>query len=68
MIFIQLHVVFLLYQDFPSVAVVGLGQKGAGVCGKEHWDNSKENIRAAVAGTCLYLLHNSIQWNLGLRE
>uniref|UniRef100_W5U809 Cytosol aminopeptidase n=1 Tax=Ictalurus punctatus TaxID=7998 RepID=W5U809_ICTPU len=44
-----------LHQDFPSVAVVGLGQKGAGVCGKEHWDTSKENIRAAVAAGCRQL-------------
>ncbi|GAA6091915.1 cytosol aminopeptidase isoform X1 [Tachysurus ichikawai] len=44
-----------LHQDFPSVAVVGLGQKGAGVCRKEHWDNGKENIRAAVAAGCRQL-------------
>ncbi|XP_060772539.1 cytosol aminopeptidase [Neoarius graeffei] len=44
-----------LHQDFPSVIVVGLGQKGAGVCEKEHWDNSKENIRAAVAVGCRQL-------------
>ncbi|KAG7313989.1 hypothetical protein KOW79_022485 [Hemibagrus wyckioides] len=44
-----------LHQDFPSVAVVGLGQKGAGVCRKEQWDNGKENIRAAVAAGCRQL-------------
>ncbi|TSO98548.1 Cytosol aminopeptidase [Bagarius yarrelli] len=41
-----------LHQDFPSIAVVGLGKKGAGVCGKEYWDYSKENIRSAVAVGC----------------
>ncbi|KAM9449939.1 cytosol aminopeptidase [Clarias gariepinus] len=49
-----------LHQDFPNVAVVGLGQKGAGVCGKEHWDNSKENIRAAVAVGCRQLQDQEI--------
>lgn len=42
-----------LLKDFPSVVVVGLGGKsGTGVCGKENWDNCKENIRAAVSGKC----------------
>lgn len=37
-------------QDFPCVAVVGLGKNNEGVCGKENWDTSKENIRQAVSG------------------
>lgn len=37
-------------QDFPSVAVVGLGLKGSGYCQSENWDGSRENVRAAVAG------------------
>ncbi|KAF7686780.1 cytosol aminopeptidase [Silurus meridionalis] len=49
------RVFYGLNQEFPNVAVVGLGQKGAGVCRKEHWDNSKENIRAAVAVGCRQL-------------
>lgn len=40
----------LLFKDFPSVVVVGLGKSDAGVCGKENWDNRKESIRAAVSG------------------
>ncbi|XP_066516537.1 cytosol aminopeptidase [Hoplias malabaricus] len=44
-----------LHQEFPSVAVVGLGKKGVGVCGKENWDNCKENIRAAVSAGCRQL-------------
>lgn len=39
-----------LLQDFPCVAVVGLGKNNAGVCGTENWDTSKENIRQAVSG------------------
>lgn len=39
-----------LLQDFPCVAVVGLGKNNAGVCGSENWDTSKENIRQAVSG------------------
>jgi len=37
-------------QDFPSVVVVGLGKKNAGVNDQENWNEGKENIRAAVAG------------------
>lgn len=39
-----------LLQDFPCVAIVGLGKNNAGVCGAENWDTSKENIRQAVSG------------------
>lgn len=41
-------------QDFPSVVVVGLGKRSAGVDDQENWHEGKENIRAAVAGllTC----------------
>ncbi|XP_064007438.1 cytosol aminopeptidase [Pogoniulus pusillus] len=41
-----------LHQDFPSVVVVGLGKKNAGVNDKENWNEGKENIRAAVAVGC----------------
>ncbi|NXS55284.1 AMPL aminopeptidase, partial [Brachypteracias leptosomus] len=41
-----------LHQDFPSVAVVGLGKKNAGVNDQENWNEGKENIRAAVAVGC----------------
>lgn len=37
-------------QDFPSVVVVGLGKKAAGVDDQENWHEGKENIRVAVAG------------------
>lgn len=37
-------------QDFPSVVVVGLGKKAAGVDEQENWHEGKENIRVAVAG------------------
>lgn len=45
-------------KDFPSVVVVGLGKSGTGVCGKENWDNCKENIRAAVSGKCHCCVQN----------
>ncbi|KAB1281940.1 Cytosol aminopeptidase [Camelus dromedarius] len=38
--------------DFPSVVVVGLGKKAAGVDDQENWHEGKENIRAAVAAGC----------------
>ncbi|NXN15132.1 AMPL aminopeptidase, partial [Indicator maculatus] len=41
-----------LHQDFPSVVVVGLGKKNAGVNDQENWHEGKENIRAAVAVGC----------------
>ncbi|OPJ70955.1 cytosol aminopeptidase [Patagioenas fasciata monilis] len=41
-----------LHQDFPSVVVVGLGKKDAGVNDHENWNEDKENIRAAVAVGC----------------
>ncbi|KAG8014679.1 Cytosol aminopeptidase [Nibea albiflora] len=44
-----------LHQDFPCVAVVGLGKKDAGVCGAENWDTSKESIRQAVSAGCRLL-------------
>uniref|UniRef100_A0A8C5GW97 Cytosol aminopeptidase n=1 Tax=Gouania willdenowi TaxID=441366 RepID=A0A8C5GW97_GOUWI len=42
-------------QDFPCVAVVGLGKNTAGVCGAENWDSSKENVRHAVSAGCRLL-------------
>uniref|UniRef100_A0A8C8G6X5 Cytosol aminopeptidase n=1 Tax=Oncorhynchus tshawytscha TaxID=74940 RepID=A0A8C8G6X5_ONCTS len=42
-------------QDFPCIAVVGLGRNSLGVCGTEYWDTCKENIRAAIAGGCRVL-------------
>lgn len=39
-----------ILQDFPCVAMVGLGNNDAGVCGAEYWDTCKENVRAAVSG------------------
>ncbi|KAG7485485.1 cytosol aminopeptidase [Solea senegalensis] len=42
-------------EDFPCVAVVGLGKNNAGVCGAENWDTSKENIRQAVSAGCRLL-------------
>ncbi|XP_005990486.1 cytosol aminopeptidase [Latimeria chalumnae] len=44
-----------VHQDFPSLAVVGLGKKTAGVCNQELWDESKENIRTAVSVGCRQL-------------
>lgn len=44
-----------LHQDFPCVAVVGLGKASAGVCGAENWDVGKENIREAVSTGCQVL-------------
>uniref|UniRef100_A0A4W6EKK3 Cytosol aminopeptidase n=1 Tax=Lates calcarifer TaxID=8187 RepID=A0A4W6EKK3_LATCA len=41
-----------LHEDFPCVAVVGLGKNSVGVCGAENWDTSKENIRQAVSAGC----------------
>ncbi|XP_076992592.1 cytosol aminopeptidase [Tamandua tetradactyla] len=41
-----------LHQDFPSVVVVGLGKKAAGIDNQENWHEGKENIRAAVAAGC----------------
>ncbi|XP_062492417.1 cytosol aminopeptidase [Pezoporus occidentalis] len=41
-----------LHQDFPSVVVVGLGKKNAGINDQENWNEGKENIRAAVAVGC----------------
>lgn len=49
---IKSYTSLFLLKDFPSVVVVGLGKSGTGVCGKENWDNCKENIRAAVSGEC----------------
>ncbi|CAL8272241.1 unnamed protein product [Gadus morhua 'NCC'] len=44
-----------LHEDFPCVAVVGLGKNNAGVCGSENWDTGKENIRAALSAGCRLL-------------
>ncbi|XP_053314287.1 cytosol aminopeptidase [Spea bombifrons] len=41
-----------LHEDFPSVVVVGLGKKTAGVNHQENWNESKENIRTAVSVGC----------------
>ncbi|XP_038608987.1 cytosol aminopeptidase [Tachyglossus aculeatus] len=41
-----------LHQDFPSVVVVGLGKRAAGINDQENWNESKENIRTAVAAGC----------------
>nr|XP_002193803.4 cytosol aminopeptidase [Taeniopygia guttata] len=41
-----------LHQDFPSVVVVGLGKKNAGINEQENWNEGKENIRTAVAVGC----------------
>ncbi|XP_037385041.1 cytosol aminopeptidase [Talpa occidentalis] len=41
-----------LHEDFPSVVVVGLGKKEAGVDDQENWHEGKENIRVAVAAGC----------------
>ncbi|KAJ8000433.1 hypothetical protein DPEC_G00180080 [Dallia pectoralis] len=49
-----------LHEDFPCIAAVGLGKFNVGVCGAEHQDSSKENIRAAVAGGCMVLQHHSL--------
>ncbi|NXC21881.1 AMPL aminopeptidase, partial [Corythaeola cristata] len=44
-----------LHQDFPSVVVVGLGKKNAGVNDQENWNEGKENIRAAVADVSVFI-------------
>ncbi|XP_063777367.1 cytosol aminopeptidase [Pseudophryne corroboree] len=41
-----------LHEAFPSVVVVGLGKQSAGVNHQELWNESKENIRAAVSAGC----------------
>ncbi|KAM4053850.1 cytosol aminopeptidase [Anomaloglossus baeobatrachus] len=41
-----------LHEDFPSVVMVGLGKQSAGVHQQELWNESKENIRAAVSVGC----------------
>ncbi|XP_042169928.1 cytosol aminopeptidase-like [Oncorhynchus tshawytscha] len=49
------RVFYGLHEDFPCIAVVGLGRNSLGVCGTEYWDTCKENIRAAIAGGCRVL-------------
>ncbi|XP_015239331.1 PREDICTED: cytosol aminopeptidase [Cyprinodon variegatus] len=44
-----------IHQDFPCVAVVGLGKGNEGFCGAENWDARKENIRHAVSAGCQIL-------------
>lgn len=41
-----------LHEDFPSVVVVGLGKRSAGISQQELWNESKENIRTAVSVGC----------------
>ncbi|XP_075050803.1 cytosol aminopeptidase [Mixophyes fleayi] len=41
-----------LHEAFPSVAVVGLGKQSASINHQELWNDSKENIRAAVSAGC----------------
>uniref|UniRef100_A0A8C5LNV3 Cytosol aminopeptidase n=1 Tax=Leptobrachium leishanense TaxID=445787 RepID=A0A8C5LNV3_9ANUR len=41
-----------LHEDFPSVVVVGLGKKTAGLDLLENWNESKENIRTAASVGC----------------
>ncbi|XP_017273583.1 cytosol aminopeptidase isoform X2 [Kryptolebias marmoratus] len=49
------RVFYGIHQDFPCVAVVGLGKDTTGVCGAENWDTRKENIRQAVSAGCRLL-------------
>uniref|UniRef100_A0A674CI71 Cytosol aminopeptidase n=1 Tax=Salmo trutta TaxID=8032 RepID=A0A674CI71_SALTR len=49
-----------LHEDFPCIAVVGLGRTSLGVCGTEYWDTCKENIRTAIAGVCRVLQDHSL--------
>ncbi|NP_001279481.1 cytosol aminopeptidase [Callorhinchus milii] len=44
-----------VHQDFPQLVVVGLGDKEAGVSHSEQYDESKDNIRAAIAVGCRQL-------------
>nr|XP_057930519.1 cytosol aminopeptidase [Doryrhamphus excisus] len=46
------RVFYGIHKDFPCVAVVGLDDITAGVCGAENWDTAKENIRQAVSAGC----------------
>ncbi|XP_040274993.1 cytosol aminopeptidase [Bufo bufo] len=46
------RVFYGLHEEFPSVAVVGLGKPSAGVNQQELWNESKENIRSAVSVGC----------------
>lgn len=41
-----------LREEFPCVAVVGLGKADSGFSAAENWDSKKENIRAAVSAGC----------------
>ncbi|KAM4709385.1 cytosol aminopeptidase [Discoglossus pictus] len=41
-----------LHEDYPSIVVVGLGKKSAGVNPQELRNESKENIRTAVSVGC----------------
>nr|XP_023655234.1 cytosol aminopeptidase [Paramormyrops kingsleyae] len=49
------RVFYGIHEEFPSVVVVGLGKNAPGICDKENWDISKENIRAAVSAGCRVL-------------
>ncbi|XP_053560085.1 cytosol aminopeptidase [Bombina bombina] len=41
-----------LHEEYPSIVVVGLGKKSAGVNHQELWNEGKENIRSAVSVGC----------------
>jgi aminopeptidase len=46
------RVFYGLHQDFPSLVVVGLGKRTAGVDDQQNWHEDKENIRTAIAAGC----------------
>uniref|UniRef100_UPI00358E6517 cytosol aminopeptidase isoform X2 n=1 Tax=Myxine glutinosa TaxID=7769 RepID=UPI00358E6517 len=41
-----------LDEEFAAVVLVGLGKQSPGIDKLEHWDEGKENVRAAVAAGC----------------
>ncbi|XP_073430733.1 cytosol aminopeptidase [Dendrobates tinctorius] len=49
------RVFYGLHEDFPSVVTVGLGKQSPGVHQQELWNESKENIRAAVSAGCRHM-------------
>ncbi|XP_072240952.1 cytosol aminopeptidase [Leuresthes tenuis] len=44
-----------IHQDFPCVAVVGLGKNDESVSKAENWETSKENVRQAMSTGCRLL-------------
>ena len=50
-----------LDDDFPSVALVGLGSRDAAYCDVEERDEKRENVRNAVAGKCLNSFLTSVR-------